>query len=57
MGEEDTSCKIIVRNLSFDSKDEDVKAFYEKWGTVEECSVKRHKDSQKSKGFAIIKYE
>jgi len=57
MGEEDTSCKIIVRNLSFDSKDEDVKAFYEKWGTVEECSVKRHKDLQKSKGFAIIKYE
>lgn len=56
MGEEDNSCKLIVRNLNWDSKDEDLKTLYEKFGTVEECSIRRHKDSNKSKGFAIVKY-
>jgi len=53
---EDSSCKLIVRNLNWDSKDEDVKTLYEKFGTVEECTIKRHKDSNKSKGFAVVKF-
>jgi len=50
------NCKIITRNLNFDSKEEDVKKLYEKYGAVEECEIKRHKDTKKSKGFAVIKY-
>jgi len=52
----DNSCKIIVRNLNFDSTDEDVKAFYEKWGTVEDLKVMKNKGSGKSKGWAILRY-
>jgi len=52
----DNSVKLIVRNLSFDSKDEDVQKYYEQWGTVDSCEIKRHKDTKKSKGFAVIQY-
>jgi len=52
----DTSCKIIVRQLNFDTKDEDLKEFYEKWGTVEDCKIMRHQDTKKSRGFGIIRF-
>lgn len=54
--EEDNSCKLIVRNLSYDTKDEDLQKYYEQWGTVEECKIMRDKNTQKSRGFAVIRY-
>jgi len=52
----DQSCKLLVRNLSYDTTDEDLKKYYEKWGTVEDCKIMRNKETKKSRGFGIIRY-
>jgi len=46
----------MVRNLSYDSTDADLKAYYEKWGTVEDCKIMRNRETQKSRGFGIVRY-
>jgi len=52
----DNSCKIIIRNLSYDTAEEDVKTYYEKWGTVEDIKLMKNKGTGKSKGWAILRY-
>jgi len=52
----DNSCRLAIRNLNYDTSDENLKEFYEKWGTVEDCKIMRNKETQKSRGFGFVRY-
>jgi len=52
----DNSCRLAIRNISYDSTDEDLKELYEKFGTVEDCKIMRAKDTNKSRGFGFVRF-
>jgi len=52
----DISCKLFVRNISYRTSDKDLRAYYEKWGTVDDCQVMKDKSTGKSKGFGFVRY-
>jgi len=52
----DLSCKLFVRNLSYRTTDRDLKEFYGKFGSVDECAVMKDKQSGKSKGFGFVRF-
>lgn len=46
--------KLFVGNLSWNVKDEDLKAFFEQAGTVEEAKVIIDRQRNRSKGFGFV---
>jgi len=48
--------KIFIGGLHYETTDESLKAFYEKWGEVVDCIVMRDPYTRKSRGFGFITY-
>lgn len=46
--------KLYVGNLSFDSTEESVRSFFEKYGTVTDCFLPSDRDTGKPRGFAFV---
>jgi len=46
--------KLLIRNLSRTTSEAEVHALFEKYGTVQSCTVVMDKDTGKSKGFGFI---
>jgi RNA recognition motif-containing protein len=45
--------KLIIRNLDRSTTEEDLKALFQKYGTVQSCDLVSDKISGESKGFAF----
>jgi len=52
----DLACRMAIRNISYDTTDEDFKELYEQFGSVEECKIMRTKEENKSRGFGFVRY-
>jgi RNA recognition motif-containing protein len=46
--------KLLVRNLSRDTTEEEIKSLFEGYGTVQSCDLVLDKDTGASKGFAFV---
>lgn len=46
--------KLLVRNLDRDTTEEQVKALFEEYGTVQWCNLIMDKATGKSKGFGFV---
>ncbi len=46
--------KLIIRNLSRSTTEEEVKALFQEYGTVQYCDLVTDKSSGGSKGFAFV---
>tara|TARA_R110002096_G_scaffold326134_5_gene520094 strand:- start:35326 stop:35559 length:234 start_codon:yes stop_codon:yes gene_type:complete len=46
--------KLLVLNLTRSIKENEIKALFEKYGTVESCDLVLDKSTRKSKGFAFV---
>jgi RNA recognition motif-containing protein len=46
--------KLLVRNLSRDTTEEEIKSLFEEYGTVQSCDLVLDKDTGASKGFAFV---
>jgi len=55
--EEDAEGKLFVGGLAWDSTEESIKSYFEKFGTVEAVNLKRNKeDPSKHRGFCFVKF-
>jgi len=52
----DNSCKLLVRKLDWSTTEEELKEFYSKFGSVEDATVVKNKDTGKSRGFGFIRF-
>jgi len=56
-GDDDTEGKLFVGGLAWDSTEESIKEYFEKFGTVQEVNLKRNKeDPSKHRGFCFVKF-
>jgi len=55
--EENDKMKMFVGGLSWQTKDEGLKAYFEKFGKVKEVSIKKDQHTQRSRGFAFVVFE
>jgi RNA recognition motif-containing protein len=46
--------KLLVRNLSRSTSEEDIRKMFAEHGTVTECDLVLDKETAKSKGFAFV---
>ena len=46
--------KLIIRNLARNTTEEELKALFQEYGTVQSCDVVSDKISGRSKGFAFV---
>jgi RNA recognition motif-containing protein len=46
--------KLLVRNLSRDTTEEEIKSLFEECGAVQSCDLVLDKDTGASKGFAFV---
>lgn len=46
--------KLLIRNLDRTIKEEELKAMFEEYGSVQSCNIVMDKDSGKSKGFGFV---
>ncbi|MDM8567600.1 RNA-binding protein [Candidatus Halobeggiatoa sp. HSG11] len=46
--------KLLIRNLSRSTTEEELKALFEKYGTVQSCDLVLDKNTGDSKGFAFV---
>jgi RNA recognition motif-containing protein len=46
--------KLLVRNLSRDTTEEEIKSIFEECGAVQSCDLVLDKDTGASKGFAFV---
>lgn len=46
--------KLYVGNLSFDSREEDIKRMFEEYGTVTDCFMPTDRDTGKVRGFCFV---
>ena len=46
--------KLIIRNLARSTTEEELKALFQKYGTVQSCDLVLDKASGESKGFAFV---
>lgn len=53
---EEKTTDLIVLNLSFSTTESEVREFFEKFGALKMCQLKR-KDNGKSKGYAFVHFE
>jgi RNA recognition motif-containing protein len=51
------STKIFVGNLSWDTKDEGLREFFSKFGTVVSASIITYRDTGRSKGFGFVEFD
>ena len=47
--------KLIIRNLARSTTEEEVKALFQEYGTVQSCDLVSDKTTSGSKGFAFVK--
>jgi len=52
----DTSCTLFVRIKDDSITNDDLKAYYEQFGALSECKIQVDKQTQKSRGFAFVKF-
>merc|ERR1712183_258240 len=50
---EEDKMKMFVGGLSWQTKDDGLKAYFEKFGKVKEVSIKKDQHTQRSRGFAL----
>jgi len=56
-GEDDAEGKLFVGGLAWDSEEESIKGYFEKFGPVEAVKLKRNKDdTTKHRGFCFVKF-
>jgi len=55
--EEEQSRKLFVGGLSFDTTDESLRLYFEKYGQITDCVVIKCNETGKSKGFGFVTYE
>ena len=48
--------KIFVGGLSWETSDNDLRQYFESYGTVEDCTVKTDPETGKSRGFGFITF-
>lgn len=48
--------KLFCGGLSFDTNEADLRSHFEKFGTIEECTVKMDPMTKKSRGFGFITF-
>ncbi len=46
--------KLLIRNLSRDTTEEELKALFKEYGTVQSCDLVLDKTTGNSKGFAFV---
>ena len=46
--------KLLIRNLDRTIKEEELRAMFEEYGSVQSCNIVMDKDSGKSKGFGFV---
>ena len=46
--------KILVRNLSRDTTERDIRDLFERFGTIESCTIVMDEVSGRSKGFGFV---
>jgi len=46
--------KLYVGNLSFDTREEDIKGMFEEYGTVSDCFMPTDRDTGKVRGFCFV---
>ena len=46
--------KLIIRNLARSTTEEELKALFQEYGTVQSCDLVSDKDTGGSKGFAFV---
>jgi len=54
---EEDKMKMFVGGLSWQTKDDGLKAYFEKFGKVKEVSIKKDQHTQRSRGFAFVVFE
>lgn len=48
--------KIFAGGLNWNTTDEDFRAFFEKFGDIEECSIMKDRMTGQSRGFGFVVY-
>ena len=49
-----TNMKLIIRNLSRDTTEAELRAMFEAYGAVQSCTLVMDKETGKSKGFGFV---
>jgi len=49
--------KLFIGNLNYQITEEDIKDYFERYGTLEECQLMKFNDTGRSRGFAFITFE
>ena len=52
---DDTLRKIFVGGLAYETNEESVREYFENWGPLQECCIKRFPDGN-SRGFAFVTF-
>lgn len=55
--EEEQSRKLFIGGISFDTTDESLRSYFEKYGTITDCVVIKEQNTNKSKGFGFVTFE
>lgn len=55
--EEEQSRKLFIGGISFDTTDESLRSYFEKYGTITDCVVIKEANTNKSKGFGFVTFE
>jgi len=49
-------CKLFIGGLSYETKDDTLKGYFSKWGTIVDSVVMRDSHTRKSRGFGFVTY-
>lgn len=49
--------RIYVGNLSYDTRDDDLRAEFEKFGPVRDCKVMTDRETGRSRGFGFVEMD
>uniref|UniRef100_UPI00358F67F2 heterogeneous nuclear ribonucleoproteins A2/B1-like n=1 Tax=Myxine glutinosa TaxID=7769 RepID=UPI00358F67F2 len=55
-GESEQIKKLFIGGLSFDTTEETLKKYFEKWGQVMECVVLKDSKTRHSRGFGFVEF-
>lgn len=49
--------KLFIGGLSYDTTEESLKSYFEKWGNIVDCVVMRDGNTKRSRGFGFVTYD
>lgn len=49
--------KLFVGGLNYDTEDDGLREYFEKWGVVDDCIVMKEPGTKKSRGFGFVTYK